>query len=364
MLPLSATTQITSIQSRNQLQRAFVDPGGHLTVTSEGSSLLSDQFDGTTIDTVYRWVSTLGGTGVATQGGGLLVLTVGTTASNAAALASIENFYSVGSSALNAATIVQFEAGNGVLLPLNVNAFFGQGTPNASFTASTPLANAIGFERAIDGTFSAVYYNTNVRTVIKDLTSYVIDGAPHLIYCRVRADVTYFFINDIEEPVASVQIVGPATINLPVRMHAINHTSPPLVAPTIRFFGATIIDSGSTYPMLYNGQVLLRQRQPGVFINLTAVSVAAEATIWTPASGRRFRLMGFVLTAGTVAGNITIKDNTAGTTILVIPFGTAAGTIISPPMGNGILSAAANNVLTATGTATQTLSGYVFGTEE
>lgn len=363
-LPISAYSQNALLQSRNQLQRVFVDPAGHLSITGEGTSLLSDQFDGSVIDTTFRWGTTLAGGGTATQGSGLLSLNLSTTASNAAALASIENFYSVGSSALNAATIVQFEAGSGGLLPLGVNAFFGQGTPNASFTAATPLADGIGFERSTDGKFSAVYYNTNVRTVVADLTAYILDGAPHLVYCRVRADTTYFFINDIEEPVASVAINGPSTINLPLRIHGINHTVPPTVAPTIRFFGCTIIDTGSTYPVIYNGQVLLRQRQPHKFINLVAASIAAEATIWTPAAGRRFRLMGFVLTSGTVAGNVTLKDNTAGTTILVIPFGTAAGTVIAPPMGNGILSVAINNVLTATGTATQTLSGYLFGTEE
>lgn len=107
-----------------------------------------------------------------------------------------------------------------------------------------------------------------------------------------------------------------------------------------------------------------RLRNANKFIPLSAVAVGAEATIWTPAAGRKFRLMGFCLTAGVAGGAVTIKDNTGGTTILVLPTTTAGTPVVSPQMWNGILSAAANNVLTATGIATETLSGFLFGTEE
>lgn len=122
-------------------------------------------------------------------------------------------------------------------------------------------------------------------------------------------------------------------------------------------------EENAAYPAAFNGTTWDRVRTPTIFKPLTAASVAAEATIWTPAAGKKFRIMGYCLTSGVVGGNITIKDNTAGTTIMVIPFGAAAAPL-TDSFGNGILSAAANNVLTATGTATQTLSGYVYGTEE
>lgn len=364
-MPQGAYSQVSSLQSLNQLFRAFVDAGGRLNTTGEGGPVLSDQFDGSVLDVVSRWNSPVTAVaGAAVVAGGLLALSLGTAASSAAAVASIENFYSVGSSAMVAATLIQFEAGAAGLLPLNVHAFFGQGTPNASYTAATPLNNAIGFERSVDGKFSAVYYNTNVRTVVADLTSKIQDGLPHLIFTRVRADTTYFYLDNIEEPVASVNLSGPSTFELPLRMSAINGVTPPSVAPTVRFFGAAMIDTGSSYPVIFNGQALVRARSPFVFKNLNALAVSSEATIWTPATGRKFRLMGFVLTSGTVGGNVVLKDNTAGTTILVLPFGAANVMLQSPPIGNGILSAAVNNVLTATGSATQTLSGFVFGTEE
>ena len=84
----------------------------------------------------------------------------------------------------------------------------------------------------------------------------------------------------------------------------------------------------------------------------------------SPSGPHRFRLMGFMLAQGVVGGAVTIKDNTGGATILIIPQNTAGVSVPSPPMGNGILSAAANNVLTATGSATETITGFFFGTEE
>jgi len=95
---------------------------------------------------------------------------------------------------------------------------------------------------------------------------------------------------------------------------------------------------------------------------LSAVNINAETTIWTPASGRRFRLLAYHLVSS-VAGNVVLKDNTAGTTIAVIPSAAAGnGTFGVFPFG-GIPSAAINNVLTAT-LATATLSGWIAGFEE
>jgi len=124
------------------------------------------------------------------------------------------------------------------------------------------------------------------------------------------------------------------------------------------------VNFGGVHPMLYVGATTFdRERTPNVFKPLSAVTINTETTIWTPAAGKKFRLMGFFL-VGSAAGNITLKDNTGGTTKLVIPTPAGGAGIPAPPMGNGILSAAANNVLTATGSVNMTLSGFVYGTEE
>ena len=129
--------------------------------------------------------------------------------------------------------------------------------------------------------------------------------------------------------------------------------------------GSTLLSMGQ---WVYNGTALAtgweRLRTPVTFKSFSGTVITSETTIWTPAAGKKFRLMGFLITQGVATGAVTLKDNTAGTTILVIPQHTIGVALASPKMGNGILSAAANNVLTATGVSTETISGYVFGTEE
>ncbi len=115
----------------------------------------------------------------------------------------------------------------------------------------------------------------------------------------------------------------------------------------------------------WNGSFVAASRVPVIFKTLSAVAIATEATIWTPTAGKKFRLMGGNI-ASSVVGNVTLRDNTAGTIIAVVPCGVAgvAYPIFGPNAGNGILSAVVNNLLTATGPALATLSGNVFGTEE
>lgn len=118
------------------------------------------------------------------------------------------------------------------------------------------------------------------------------------------------------------------------------------------------------YNLLYDAQNTNweRARVANVFKTVSLGAATAETTIWTPTSGKKFNLMGMVLTCG-AASTLTFKDNTSGTTIFVAR-GTTDQPIVVPQMSNGILSAAANNVLTVTRGTSCTLDGVVFGTEE
>ena len=98
-------------------------------------------------------------------------------------------------------------------------------------------------------------------------------------------------------------------------------------------------------------------------IAVSAVSIASEATIWTPASGKKFRLMGGVLALTGAAVNTTIKDGSGGPTILTLPTLSLNG-VVPFDLGQGILSAAVNNPLRAVGTALSVLNGAVWGREE
>jgi hypothetical protein len=99
-----------------------------------------------------------------------------------------------------------------------------------------------------------------------------------------------------------------------------------------------------------------------VFKSVAATVITNETTVWTPTSGKKFCLLGFVITQGVATGNITLRDNTAGATILTIP-ATPVGQPLPVPLGAGIISAAANNVLTAQGVSTETISGFFYGIE-
>lgn len=112
----------------------------------------------------------------------------------------------------------------------------------------------------------------------------------------------------------------------------------------------------------YNGATWDRQRVASVFKTFTISASAAETTIWTPTSGKKFRVLGYHLFSDT-ATVLTIRDNTAGT--VIFKDGVAANTrAVANSMGNGVLSAAANNVLTLQCGTAATVNGTVFGTEE
>ncbi len=119
----------------------------------------------------------------------------------------------------------------------------------------------------------------------------------------------------------------------------------------------------NSFPMLYNGATSDRQRTPATFKTFTISSaLGAETAIWTPASGKKFRVMGWSIYSDTATA-ITLRDNTAGS-VIYRTGASANAPIHSPPFGNGILSTSANNVLTIQATTAATFSGTVFGTEE
>jgi hypothetical protein len=119
----------------------------------------------------------------------------------------------------------------------------------------------------------------------------------------------------------------------------------------------------AAYGLLFNGTSFDRARTPNVFKTVAAVAVTAGTpqTVWTPGAGKKFRLLGFMLSL-TVAGSVILKDS--GSELIRTGLLAAGVGIASPPMGNGILSALANNVLQVDASATGSVSGYVFGTEE
>tara|TARA_B100000315_G_scaffold259169_1_gene313978 strand:+ start:880 stop:1494 length:615 start_codon:yes stop_codon:yes gene_type:complete len=99
-------------------------------------------------------------------------------------------------------------------------------------------------------------------------------------------------------------------------------------------------------------------------IDAVAITAGTPATVWTPASGKKVRLLGWCLSASAGAALEFQDSGSAGTVIAQTPLLAAAGTHDAPPLGAGVLLAAADNTLDLDVTATATVSGMVFGVEE
>lgn len=132
---------------------------------------------------------------------------------------------------------------------------------------------------------------------------------------------------------------------------------------------------------LFNGSTYDRTRTPKVFKTATATA-AGDTAVWTPASTKKFRLMGYAIyltaNASLAAGGleeILLRDSTTATGLALSAFVPgAAGTAFTQDvesgvvtLGNGLLSATANNVLNVnlgTALATGEVRVVVWGTEE
>ena len=99
-------------------------------------------------------------------------------------------------------------------------------------------------------------------------------------------------------------------------------------------------------------------------IDAVAITAGTPATVWTPASGKKVRLLGWAFLSTTSAALEFQDSGAAGTVIAQSPLLAAAGLHNAPPLGEGILLAAADNTLELDVTGNSTVSGMVFGVEE
>lgn len=98
--------------------------------------------------------------------------------------------------------------------------------------------------------------------------------------------------------------------------------------------------------------------------DLSALSISSIATAYTPTSGKKFRLMGGTISVS-AAMSVLFEDNAAAARVFRTPK-LAADTPYTFVVlqGQGKLSAAANNVLKATGSASGTITGTLDFAEE
>ena len=101
---------------------------------------------------------------------------------------------------------------------------------------------------------------------------------------------------------------------------------------------------------------------PDTFVTVSALSVATEATLWTPASGKKWQLLGGLLSNTGATANITLKDGVSGSTVFTLP-SNLLGTVFQFSIPGGKTSGAIDTPLRALGTTLQVLNGTIWGRE-
>jgi len=105
---------------------------------------------------------------------------------------------------------------------------------------------------------------------------------------------------------------------------------------------------------------------PDTFKSIDANGIVAgsEEVVWTPATGKTIRLLGWRLSSS-AAASIQLQDSSAsGTIIAMTPVLAAAGIDDKESLGRGVLLSGAGNTLKLDVSANSTISGMVFGVEE
>lgn len=141
------------------------------------------------------------------------------------------------------------------------------------------------------------------------------------------------------------------------------------VTGTVTVTGYTCVQSSpmsvqAASLMGHNGTGLDMIRVANIRKDMSAVTITTITTLWTPTSGKKFRLMGGILSVS-AACSVLLEDNSAGAgNFIVRTPKLAADAAYNFDLGNGFLSAAANNLLKGTSSAAAAITGTLYGTEE
>lgn len=168
---------------------------------------------------------------------------------------------------------------------------------------------------------------------------------------------------------------GTVTVSGTVTVDGSGHTQPvsgTVTADTELPAAAALTDSASnpTTPlvgctlMMWNGATWERVRVSTTQKDLNGVTITSITTVWTPASGKKVRLMGGTINMS-VAASVLFEDNGAGTTVFRTPkllADTPYSFVVKG--GQGYLLGTADNVLKATSSAAGAVTGTLWGTEE
>lgn len=258
--PTSTTTVAISTPAMAALSlTSQISPYGTARVSIEPGTMLTDPFDGATVD-ASKW--TTGGTAVPTQANGTLSLSLAATNSISSTLISKSTFPPTLGFNLAGATVT-FEAAKQT--NPNAHRFYGFGQVT-SYASATPVTDGCGFEVDLTGEFNAVVYVGGTRYVVNSTSNTLISSsagtggsgtaAPtgatistfgqtmawptnsHRLIIAARGDLIYFYLDSLDVPVGVASFVQPNVLTLPLRIASITTPAVSTVLATTFTIGA------------------------------------------------------------------------------------------------------------------------------
>jgi hypothetical protein len=205
-------------------------PTGILRVAAEPTQLFNDSFPGNSSLNTSLWNTPVtGGGGIsATVINNTLTLGSGTTAGGYSYLTSQPTFGTEAPSFLSISFSLQIEYP--VLTP--ATRFWGIGTSPGTPTVTSSTTDGVGFELYSDGKMYAVAYVSGVRTVIQDLSAATgngmqpTDGNYHLYVIYFRTTKMWWYIDNMQTPVATASEFKLNNDQLPMKLSVVAGTTP------------------------------------------------------------------------------------------------------------------------------------------
>jgi hypothetical protein len=379
----AAHAQTVSISGPAQVPygiAAWMRPYGTLQISPEIIAQLADPFPGSSFD-ANKW--TAGGGTAPTVSSGQVVLSLGTSNSLTSTLVSVPTFApTYGFTVFGA--VVGLESAQ-LTNPLAYRTW-GLEQVN-SFAYATPVTNGPAFEVDSTGALNAVFWAVGTRYVVASTNPSLITaqgslpsgvssttstltwkGGPHTYLVMWRADEIFWFVDNLQVPVATLLNAHINTASITASFTNATTTSGTVLATTFTVNETGVSDTANPITQISDGTYAFRKAKVDTYGNLpvgpyplSATPVTGNATGSTgsvvgtlaAASSKTTYICGFDVSAigGTAAvGPITVAGLTGSSMVYQLS-SLAAGVTFSHTFTPCIPASAVNTAITVTTTA-------------
>jgi hypothetical protein len=248
--PLDTNTTITTKTGLGQAPWfATITPTQRLRVSGETINIFTENFDYIALDPNKWNPSIASGAGNYSYNSGNYQLNTNTSATSSISISSVPTFSPGGLNFYILSMPIKVEASPVIT---NAHRFWGVGLPPTTTpTAAAPLSNAIGFEIDTTGSLNAVVWS-NGSKIFTQAMVLPTDGQYHRYRIAYRVDQVNFYIDMFDVPQARSQYNIPNNLQLPIRLHVINGTSPG-TAPTLQVMAISLADTGNNFIQIADG---------------------------------------------------------------------------------------------------------------